>query len=400
MQQHFGKIELNPGQMVDAMICIDSDLPSEMMMHWWGESPEALGAVRARLNKIGPHSYELIPQQLFRSNPNPKAIGGLWPPAMSAEEFSKFKSLRATLREGRKVISGSWAEPGSKKKRRFKFERESEPMKLDALRCENWTEFKAWAADSRQTHGAMLFRGHGDSTYRLSTTLHRMGRTRLERYCIDVLPKFRAEAEAILDQKINLDDGDDYAMVLGLAQHHGLPTPLLDWTRSAYVAAFFAFSDVIEKSSSSQPSHVRVYALSKEFVDRTTPSVITVPFILPYVSALSVSPRRNPRLSAQQGEFLVTNIADLEGFLCRTYPKGTLIAADIPASCAIEALEDLAFMGLSAATMFPGLDGLCRNLKHQMLFKRALPPTTSKANEAQHSDLDVAVVPVPGAKNT
>ena len=34
MQQHFGKIELNPGQMVDAMICIDSDLPFEMMMHW------------------------------------------------------------------------------------------------------------------------------------------------------------------------------------------------------------------------------------------------------------------------------------------------------------------------------------------------------------------------------
>ena len=139
------------------------------------------------------------------------------------------------------------------------------------------------------------------------------------------------------------------------------------------MAAFFAFSDVIEKSPSSQPSHVRVYALTRDFVTRMAHPTITVPFIPPYVSALSISPTRNPRLSAQQGEFLVTNIADLEGFLCRTYPKGTLIAADIPASCAIEALEDLAFMGLSAATMFPGLDGLCRNLKHQMLFKHALP---------------------------
>lgn len=375
MQQHFGKIEINPGQMTDAMICIDSDLPHEIMMHWWGKTADILGAVRAKVNKTGSSTYELIPISLFRSNP--QAAGGLWLPPIPPEEFAKF----ASLREGRTSITGTWVEPGVKKKRRFAFERETVSPKLEASKCKSWAEFKAWAAMSREADGAMLFRGHGDSRYRLSTTLHRMGRTRLERYCFETLPKFKAEAEAILDQKINLNDGDDYSMALGLAQHHGLPTPLLDWTRSAYVAAFFAFSDVIEKAASIQPSHVRVYALTREFVTRMAHPVITVPFIPPYVSALSVAPRKNPRMSAQQGEFLVTNIADLEGFLCRTYPKGALIAADIPASCAIEALEDLSFMGLSAATMFPGLDGLCRNLKHQMLFKQVVPSMAAKPAE-------------------
>jgi hypothetical protein len=49
--------------------------------------------------------------------------------------------------------------------------------------------------------------------------------------------------------------------------------------------------------------------------------------------------------------------------------KQHLFAADIPMSCAADALQDLAFMGLTAATMFPGLDGVSRMIRHQMFFK-------------------------------
>jgi hypothetical protein len=47
-----------------------------------------------------------------------------------------------------------------------------------------------------------------------------------------------------------------------------------------------------------------------------------------------------------------------------------LVAADVPVECASEALEDLAFMGLTAASLYPGLDGVCRMMRHAMLFKR------------------------------
>ena len=167
-------------------------------------------------------------------------------------------------------------------------------------------------------------------------------------------------------------------MLLGLAQHHGLPTPLLDWSDSPYIAAFFAFADALD-SASVRPNatHVRIYAMSQAFIDRSTSAIVVLPFLLPYVSPLSISGRNNPRLYAQQGKFVVTNVVDLERHLC-DMQKGRstldLMAADVPIACAADALQDLKFMGLTAATMFPGLDGVCRMMRHEMTFRRE-PPT-------------------------
>jgi hypothetical protein len=193
--------------------------------------------------------------------------------------------------------------------------------------------------------------------------------------------------EALLGERIDLNNGDDYSMLFGLAQHHGLPTPLLDLTSSPYVAAFFAFADALE-SSAVRPdvTHVRVYGFTYELLGGTSTPVVTVPYFKPYVSTLMISPRNNPRLYAQQGQFLVTNVADVESFICDMELKSDrkfFIAADIPVSCAVDALEDLAFMGLTAATMFPGLDGVCRMMKHAMSFKRGAVPLPPKPTDGE-----------------
>jgi predicted alpha/beta hydrolase len=48
-----------------------------------------------------------------------------------------------------------------------------------------------------------------------------------------------------------------------LAQHHGIPTRFLDWTRSAATAAFFAASDVDEPSSGKS---IAVWALRPDYL--------------------------------------------------------------------------------------------------------------------------------------
>lgn len=108
-------------------------------------------------------------------------------------------------------------------------------------------------------------------------------------------------------------------------------------------------------------------------------TVVTIPKLQPYIAFLKIPPRHNPRFLAQQGHFLVTNMAhagDFIDYLEAHSGKTYLFAADVPVSCAPEALQDLAFMGLTAANMFPGLDGVGRMIRHQMLFR---PPATAKS---------------------
>jgi hypothetical protein len=111
--------------------------------------------------------------------------------------------------------------------------------------------------------------------------------------------------------------------------------------------------------------------LTRKFLNEASPPVVILPYVSPYAVALEVAPRHNQRLQVQQGRFLVTNVVDLELYVSELeveIGEKLLHAIDVPISAASEALEDLAFMGVTAAAMFPGLDGICRKLRHQMAF--------------------------------
>jgi hypothetical protein len=81
---------------------------------------------------------------------------------------------------------------------------------------------------------------------------------------------------------------------------------------------------------------------------------------------------------------LVTNVANVENFLKffeQENRQTFLYAADVPITIAAEALEDLTFMGLTAATLFPGLDGVGRMIRHSMLFKKPSFSSLSEQSE-------------------
>lgn len=76
----------------------------------------------------------------------------------------------------------------------------------------------------------------------------------------------------------------------------------------------------------------------------------------------------NPRIVPQQAVTTVTNLEDIEGYILEKEAETGmrfLEAIDIPANEREKAMRDLRFMGITAGSMFPSIDGVCEELRER-----------------------------------
>jgi hypothetical protein len=109
----------------------------------------------------------------------------------------------------------------------------------DIIEVSTWAELQDalyhddWAPGLQRHRSSYVYRGLEDERYALSTSLNRQGASYLERHLLRNFIKY---------SQIDEEDKSIWNW-LALAQHHGLPTRLLDWTYSPLVALHFAVSD-------------------------------------------------------------------------------------------------------------------------------------------------------------
>jgi hypothetical protein len=251
------------------------------------------------------------------------------------------------------------------------------------VRVATWTELQeclyedSWKEPLGRFRSSFAFRGVPSADYSLQTGLSRLGGAaeELERHMLRNFRKYAQRKAVPQDSVWNW---------LAVAQHHGLPTRLLDWTYSPYVALHFATEDVttfdtdavvwcvdynvtneylpdrLKRALSEEGSDV----FTTEMLSRAAPALRDFDALSDdlYVAFLE-PPSLDARIVNQFALFsLVSNArARLEDWFAGHLRCHRRII--VPASLKWEVRDKLDQANITERVLYPGLDGLSRWLK-------------------------------------
>ena len=250
------------------------------------------------------------------------------------------------------------------------------------IQVSSWSELQSslyegsWQEDLKRFRSPFAFRGLSDSRSSPETTLVRMGGEYQNREQ-SLLRNFWKYAR---NTGIQVDSLWNW---IALAQHHGLPTRLLDWSFSPYVALHFATADPLHwrddaavwcvncvKVKTYLPQKLR-RLLKEEDSDVLTPEMLERaastlyefdrlsrrPFV-----AFFEPPSLDQRIVNQAVLFSVTSSANLSLISWLTAHDDLFHRIIIPADLKQEIRDKLDQANINGRILFPGLDGLSLGL--------------------------------------
>ncbi|MGD0022468.1 MAG: FRG domain-containing protein [Smithellaceae bacterium] len=235
------------------------------------------------------------------------------------------------------------------------------------------------------TFSHLLFRGQSSHDWFLETTLDREkpGFTLLEKYyriaavaktqietffprswqdiILSEISKLLTEYDSFLSSSL---PHYDYFVYL---RHHGFPSPLLDWTRSLYIAAYFAFQHPIGK-------RIAIF-MYQEYAGggklRSSKE--------PQLRVLGPNVRSDPRHFLQQGEYTLCVQWDKKNWHIGSHAEvfeldrrgqDRLWKFTLPSSEAPVVMRKLEEYNINAYTLFQSQEALLETLAQQLIRRK------------------------------
>ncbi|RYD75694.1 MAG: FRG domain-containing protein [Sphingobacteriales bacterium] len=273
----------------------------------------------------------------------------------------------------------------------------------------SWHEFKLYVHHFSEN---WAYRGQANAAWILVNAIER---TDFIHFDNSIEANFVAEFQRGARNYLSKDETPEHLIEwLALMQHHGAPTRLLDFSKSPYIAAYFAFEFCPIRDS----HNVAIWCVNMEHLKRKALKILAKEFdselkeaknlineklfqVLFYQNNKSlvfpVEPfRMNRRYSLQQSIFVstgtsVTPFMKQLNFLEAELPKA-VVKIEIPSTEKKLALRELHKMNLHRASLFPDLDGYALSLKFR--YNNMKTPDELKEELIQkHRDEDYPFLP-------
>lgn len=237
--------------------------------------------------------------------------------------------------------------------------------------------FKVIDSQLKGEEDAFWFRGNADLEHRLTPSALRYARPSLRNKALDLLSDFKRFGVMKLPK---IPAKNEEFQWVQLAQHYGLPTRLLDWTKNAAIALYFACQQAKDEKGEEEEKDGAVFILNPVDLNRETsprdPRIFDpnrdAELISEYFKldgnrnprgpkAIAINPSWNSeRIMLQQGVFTLHG----SKYFTLTYKHApSLVHLKINNDDKYNLLEELERIGVNEMSIFPEAEHMCSYLK-------------------------------------